>query len=163
MFFYACAISANLNYFRGNKNPGKITKEVKDMTYEFDFTGLVPPYIDFELFEDINPKDKLNVYGEHPEKKETVKQLYLSKNKDGRRLIELFWDKENEHFLAVSRETALLKKQVGGRSRKIYFCSRCNRLRKSEKARDNHQNLCNGKKEIKFTPRNKNAGEVPKS
>ena len=71
-FFYACAISANLDYFKGNKIPGRITKQVRDMTHEFNFSGLIPPYIDFELFQDNNPKDKLNVYIENSNKKGAI-------------------------------------------------------------------------------------------
>ena len=76
-FFDAVVISANLEYFKNTKNPGRIAPTVRDMRYEFNFNGLVPPYIDFELFEDNNPTDKLNVYIEHPERKGTIKQEYI--------------------------------------------------------------------------------------
>ena len=132
------------------------------MTYEFDRTGLVPPHIDFELFEDNNPVVKLNVYTENPEKKGTVKTLYFSKNDNGTRLIEVFLDEENEHFSAVSRKSALLREQLGGRCNKAHFCSRCNKAHKSEEARDKHQELCYEKKKVIFKARDKNTGEVPK-
>ena len=91
-----------------------------------------------------------------------IKTLYLSKNDNGTRLVEIFLDKENNHFSAVSGKSALLFKQLGGKEKKSFYCSRCNRAHKSGKARDNHQDLCDEKKEIKFLSRDKNTGEVPK-
>ena len=71
-------------------------------------------------------------------------------------------DQKNEHFLAVSSKSALLKKQIWGRSKKPFHCLSCNKAHKSEKARDNHQFLCEGGKIIEFLPRDKKTVEVPK-
>ena len=51
---------------------------------------------------------------------------------------------------------------IGEHKSKCFFCSRCDNVFKSKKARDNHERACFGLKTKKYLPRNEETDEVPK-
>lgn len=126
------------------------------------FPWIEHPHIDFDLFEENNPQWALNVYIENPKKKEKIKVLFLSTREKGDKTINLLLDTENKHFTTVSRKTALLRQQIGGRHATSHFCEKCDVPSKSKNAKDNHEFLCKGNKKIVFLPRDIKTGEVPK-
>ena len=169
-FMYAATLANNLEYFSSVSHPEKITKRLKDMTQELNWSGIdfsqkvwKPEFLKFEKN---NPGHKLIVYTIDPDKEKFITKCFQSKPQsvqEERMVLTLFFDSENGHFSVIKNKSKLLSKQMTGKYRgKCHFCIGCDNVFKSEEAKNNHENACFERKTKKYPLRDKDTGEVKK-
>ena len=163
----AIVIAANLDYFSGIKNPQRITKIHRDLSDEFDFTGIgsYPGTKEYNLFVKNNPTVNLRIYYPDPFIRNWITSCFKTPIIENRpRLVELFLDTTGKgHYSAIKNKSALLSKQMTGKKkRKCHFCGKCDNVFRSEELRDTHQTHCFGLYTRKYRKRNPDTNSPPK-
>ena len=123
-------------------HPERITKELKEQSEKFDWSGLKFPVKlgHIAIFEKVNPSISINVFGLEDR---VVYPLRLSKSKNEQTInLLLISDGEKQHYCLIKSLSRLLSRQVSGHKESNSFCLNCLNHFPNEEKLKIHEEYC---------------------
>ena len=143
-FLWCVGIHKILEKSQNLRNPGRITKKLKNEIENFNLNGMEFPcgFRDIDKFEK-NNKISINLFG-YDEKTNDIDILRVSKEKQNEKHVDLLLinNENGKHYCLIKNLERLVSKQVSNHGHKIHICYYCLQYFKYEKTLKDHLEYC---------------------